>query len=113
MKKVILFALVSIFLMSCGGSGQNPDDYITFGQAFNHVSKSTSYWLFALILTAATVGYWIYAGIANKKGADGKGLAVIGFAITAACLFAWFFRPCEVAANTTVEQMLRGVYIGY
>ena len=111
--KVLLFALTAMFLMSCGGAGQNPDDYITFGQAFSHVSESASYWIFAIATSILTVGYWIYAVAANKSGADGRGLALIGFVVTAACLFAWLFRPAEVAANTTVEQMLRGVYIGY
>lgn len=113
MKKLIFFAVSAMFLMSCGGAGQNPDDYITFGQAFNHVSESSSYWIFSIVTTIVMVGYWVYAIKANKSGADGRGLALIAFVITAACLFAWLFRPAEVAANTTVEQAARGVFIGY
>lgn len=113
MKKLILFAFTAMFLMSCGGAGQQPTDYITFGQAFNHVSQSFTYWLFVVLTTAGT-GLFFYKAIqANKSGADGRGLALLAFVFIVLTAFAWLYRPCEVAANTTVEQAARGVFIGY
>jgi len=109
MKKLILFAFTAMFLMSCGGAGQNPDDYITFGQAFSHVSKSFWYWFFIVLAILPPIGY-IAAYYMGKI--DEVDLRLL-FALLALLLFAIFFRPCEVAANTTVEQAARGVYIGY
>jgi hypothetical protein len=109
MKNLIVFALCSMFLISCGGAGQKPDDYITFGQAWNHVSESGAYWVWVGISGALLLGYIL--GVAFGKIEELK-LPLLGLLIgfLAFCLF---MRPCEVAANTTVEQAARGVFIGY
>lgn len=114
MKKLLLFILSAITLMSCGGSGQLPTDYITFGQAFSHVSQSAEYWAWVVGvgLISAVAGYKLVKGY-NDGEVEGKTIGLYGSIMLAANLFVWLMRPCEVAANTTVEQMLRGVYIGY
>lgn len=114
MKKLFLFAMFSIFLMSCGGAGQQPTDNITWGQAFNHVSHSLSYWLFIIIAAGVAVyGGWKIYKAYDAKDIDGGLFVMYAFLILALNLTVWLVRPSEVAANTTVEQMLRGVYIGY
>lgn len=109
MKKLILFSLFAILLMSCGGAGKAPTDYITFGTAFGHVAKSFSYWLFILLASVPLISY-IYAAASGKI--DRFNLLLLFLFVT---LFAFsiFFRPCEIAANTTVEQAARGAWIGY
>lgn len=111
MKSIILFAICSIFLMSCGGAGNLPSDNITWGTAFNHVSKSGSYWFFIAFITVI-LGLYIYGTQKKGDGWDGKAF-LFAFLILAALMIAIFIRPSEVAANTTVEQAARGVWIGY
>lgn len=104
---------MAFFLMSCGGSGQHPEDFITWGQAFQHVSHSFGYWLF-VVTTTLLLAFVIAAVIkANKQGQDGANLSVFVFIALVLCLCAWFIRPSEIAANTTVEQAARGIFIGY
>lgn len=115
MRKIILFAMASLFLMSCGGPGKNPDDLITWGQAWNHVSHSWGYWIPLLVVTLIGGYFLVYRTIVKYKAGDIDGGAatwrflafVVAFAI---CLL---IRPCEVAANTTVDQALRNKWIGY
>lgn len=111
LKDIIIFALCSLFLMSCGGAGQLPDDNITWGTAFAHVSHSFGYWIF-IIIFALVLGYYIYSVQKARNGWTGKEF-LIAFGIFAALMIAIFIRPSEVAANTTVEQAARGVWIGY
>lgn len=105
---------MAIFLMSCGGAGQEPTDYITVGQAFNHVSQSFSYWMWVVpaMLVLVIGGYKLIKGYSDGE-IEGKTVAFYGFILVTLNLCVWLIRPCDVAANTTVEQMLRGVYIGY
>lgn len=117
MKKLLFFTLSMITAMlfiSCGGAGLEPTDNITLGQAFDHVSKSFGYWVF-IILAAAIGGYVAFRVIKQyEKTQDwttGNSLAI--FAILVVLSLTIFMRPCEVAANTTVEQAARGVFIGY
>lgn len=114
MKKVILFALVAMFLMSCGGAGKAPEDYITLGQAFSHVAKSFGYWVWIIVVALGSSVFW-FKFLKGKAGHNpGLGTTLpLMFATLLLLMIAIFMRPCEVAANTTVEQMLRGVYIGY
>lgn len=113
MKKLLLFICSAVLIMSCGRGSQQPTDYITFGQAFSHVSQSFNYWFFVILSSLALIVYVPMANKLNRKGTSGKGLSIVFFALLVLCAFAWLYRPAEVAANTTVEQMLRGVYIGY
>jgi len=100
---------MAMFLMSCGGAGQLPTDNITWGQAFNHVSQSFGYWIF-IIIAAGVLGSYIFAVAKGKV--DTLSLPLL-FGLVGFLLFTIFFRPSEVAANTTVEQAARGVFIGY
>ena len=111
MRKLILFSLMAVLLMSCGGAGQLPTDNITFGTAWHHVSKSFGYWIFVIIAIALIAGY-VYRTAKSEDGWYGQSY-LISFALLLILLFAIFFRPCEVAANTAVEQAARGVFIGY
>lgn len=109
MKKLLLFSICAILLMSCGGAGVDPSDNITFGQAFSKVSRSFSYWLWIVIACLPLV---VYLGITLWGKVEEFKLPIL-FVLVAVLLIAIFMRPCEVAANTTVEQAARGVYIGY
>lgn len=111
MKKLILFSLMAVLLMSCGGAGQKPDDYITWGAAFNHVSHSFSYWLW-IIVTIVVTAVYVYFTSKSKNGWD-LGKTLVLFALLVLFMLAFFMRPSEVATGTTVEQAARGVYIGY
>lgn len=111
MKRLLAFIPVLLIMVSCGGAGQLPTDNITWGSAFHHVSQSFGYWIF-IILFAAVLGGYIFMVQKKKDGWDGKKF-LIAFAIFAALMIAIFIRPSEVAANTTVEQAARGVFIGY
>ena len=105
---------MAIFLMSCGGAGKEPTDYITVGQAFNHVSLSFSYWIWIIpaMLGLIIGGYKLIKGYSDGE-IEGKTVGFYGFVLVALNLCAWLIRPCDVAANTTVEQAARGVFIGF
>ncbi len=111
---MLLFLIVIMLLISCGGKGQLPTDNITWGQAFNHVSESYGYWVFVIIgaILALGVGFKLYTGY-KKGNLSGMQVTLWGFGVLAFNLCAWLIRVSEVAANTTVEQAARGVFIGY
>lgn len=115
MKKLILFLLGAMFLMSCGGAGQQPTDYITMGQAWHHVAQSWGYWIPLIIVTIIGGYFMAYKPIMKYKLGDidsGQATFLVVLFL-AAFLFTLLVRPCEVAANTTVEQAARGGWIGY
>ncbi len=109
MKKTIVFALCAILLMSCGGAGQLPTDNVTFGQAWNHVSQSFSYWLWLVVAVVASA----IAIYKKSKSENTDGIHVYYGLAALFILLTLLVRPCEVAANTTVEQAARGAWIGY
>jgi len=115
MKKFLQFLSVCMILFvacSCG-TATDPNANITFQQAFSHCLTITSYITFAIIGTIIGVGSIIGSAISNKnQGGSGKTVALFAVGIIIiACV--WLIRPCEVAANTTVEQANRGVWIGW
>lgn len=114
MKKLILFALTAMFLMSCGGEGLLPTDNITWGTALGYCMTTASYWIFLVLGVVAFVAA-LYLSIKKYRNADWDGMKATlvtagGFVIFCCC---FFIRPSEIAANTTVEQFARGVVIGY
>lgn len=114
MRKIIMFALASMFLISCGGDGKEPTDLISMGTAFNHCFSTTSYvlWLIASIIVLGVVVFFSLKAYRNGD-VDGKGFTwrvLLGLAFFLACLLV---RPAEIANNTTVEQAARGAWIGY
>lgn len=86
---------------------------ISFLEAWAHVAKSGSYWLW-LILATFLASAVIYVVIHEYKK---KALTIVHFlalfAVGCIFLLALLMRPAEVAGNTTKEQAARGVYIGY
>jgi hypothetical protein len=114
MKKLLMFSLVVMFLVSCGGKGQAPTDYITLGQAFGVVSHTFSYWLWLVVcaILFVAVAYTLIQSYREDQEWS-VGYSVVSFIITMLLLCAIFIRPCEIAANTTVEQLHRGGIIGY
>lgn len=89
-------------------------DNISLGQAFAHVSQSTSYWVWLIIASCLSIGVFVVLIKKYKNGdLEGKDVAKFGAIALVIFLFALLMRPCEVAANTTKEQAARGVYIGY
>ena len=114
MKKLILFSLLAIFLMSCGGAGTLPTDNITVGQAFNHVSQYFSYWVWIIPASILlTVGVFLIIKRYRDCEINGWQVAMYFFITLTINLCVWLIRPCDVAANTTVEQAARGVFIGF
>lgn len=105
----VILLFITIALASCGGNGVVPDDYISWGQAFDHVSKSFSYWLF-ILLAAAPMVYYVWSVVKGKVETFSLPLMFVFLVLIALAIF---MRPSEVAANTTVEQAARGVFIGY
>lgn len=107
MNKLIGFLILSLFVMGCGVA-TNPEDNITFQQAFNHVAKNFSYWLFiGLSVVPAAVYIFLY----YRGKIDEVDLKVL-FGLLVLLMIAIFIRPAEIAANTTVEMASRGVFIG-
>lgn len=109
--KQLLFLLTIVLLASCGGAGVQPTDNITWSTAFNHVSQSFSYWLWVVLTLAAAVAY-VWAVTTSKEGWN-QTRALIFFVVLALLMAAIMYLPSEIAANTTVEQASRGVFIGY
>lgn len=110
MKKFVFFAFAAVLLMSCGGPGVQPMDNITLGQAFGHVAQSGVYWLFVIAAALAL----IVACVLISRGPGWTGQTfLVAFALLAVLLLAIFLRPCDVAANTTVEQAMRDKWLGY
>lgn len=97
--------------MSCD-SHSLPTDNISFGQAFSYCSTLTGYWVWVIIAVAAAIGIGIYLYKNYQKTQEwsgGKG--VILMVCLALILCSILIPPANVAANTTVEQAARGVYI--
>lgn len=114
MKQLIFLFMTCLFLASCGGAGQLPTDYITFGQAFSHCASTGSYWLWvgiALLVSGVTL-FFLFRAYGKSQDWSG-GYTLVLFACVVILFLAFLMRPAEVAANTTVEQAARGVYIGY
>ena len=86
---------------------------ISLLEAFKHCAQSGSYWLWIVIATIIFIGGCV--GLKKSYDKDGwsTGKNYVLFALLAILLSAIFFRPTDIAANTTKEQAARGVYIGY
>ena len=111
MKQLFFYFTAILLLTSCGGTGIEPTDNITWGQAFSHVSGSFGYWLWVFVAFTALV---VYIGIITKsKEGWNQGKVLVLFLFLALFMFSVMYLPSEIAANTTVEQAARGVYIGY
>lgn len=105
---VLIFAVLSVALMSCGTTTGDPTvDNIGFSEAWKHVAGFTSYWVW-LILAAIPLIVYIGYLIVNGNAVPNHWII---FALLALFLFAMLMPPGECAANTTVEQAARGVYI--
>ncbi len=109
--KQLLFLLSIVLLASCGGAGVQPTDNITWGTAFNHVSQSFYYWLWVVLAVAAAVAY-VWAITTSKDGWNQTRVLIL-FVALALVMASIMYLPSEIAANTTVEQAARGVFIGY
>ncbi len=108
--KFFLASLASLLLMAGCSSGVLPSDPVGLPVAFAHCAESTSYWIWGIIVSLFSLGgiWWNF-----KAGKAGGGNNIVFFVCAAAILFVWFYRPSEIAWNTTVEQAARGVWIGY
>lgn len=83
---------------------------ITWGQAFEHCIHTGSYATFLLIGIIVFIFAIVYAlkwAPTWKEGVIAIGVALFFFFL---CLF---MRPSEVAANTSVDNAAKGVYLGY
>lgn len=104
----LLFILLTIGLASCGKTTGDPTvDNITFSQAWGHVAGFASYWVWLLLSIIPAVIYIFYV-IVNK---DAELKLPILFVVLAIFLFGLLYAPAECAANTTIEQAARGVFI--
>jgi hypothetical protein len=114
MKSLLLFVMCSVFLMSCGGAGHLPTDNVSLGQAFGHVAQSFGYWVWVILTVIGTVVTLVISlKQYGNRDIDGKAFSLRMAVCIALLLLAVLMRPCEVAANTTVEQAARGAWIGY
>ena len=85
---------------------------ISIFKAFGEVMSHGSYWLWlfmALAVCAATYFFVLKEDI--EKGGWTMYTILISFACIVLFFAALLIAPCEMAANTTVEQAARGVYI--
>lgn len=114
MKKLLFIILPFVLLTACGGPGILPTDNITLGQAFAHCTSTTSYWLWIGIVLAAS-GLICLLWYRAEKNAEVNVYVklILTFIMVAAIISSIFMRPCDVAANTSVEMMQRGHYLGY
>lgn len=114
---VLVFAVLSVALMSCGSTTGNPlVDKISFGQAWGHVVTFGSYWQWLGLSFIPVVAYalyligaWPFKTINPNKDAEISGFIV--FVCVALVAAALLIPPAECAANTTIEQAARGVFI--
>jgi hypothetical protein len=110
MKNLIMFIIAAIFLMSCGTTTGDPEvDTIGIGTAFGIVSKSFTYWLFIILALIPPI---VYIGMYYAGKIDEVNLIVL-FGFLALLMFAIFYRPAEIAANTSIAAFNRGNIIGY
>lgn len=105
---VLVFILLTIGFASCGKTTGDPYvDNITFGQAWGHVAKFASYWWWLAGSIVPLAAYLLYLGF-NKNSRANSWLL---FGFIGLFLFALLMPPGECAANTTIEQAARGVFI--
>lgn len=111
--RVLIFLLIStLFIASCK-DGTQPNDNISFGHAFRYCTSLFWYW-FWVVIAVVLGGGGIYFGLwrnYQKKQDWSGGHSVVLFIIVALIFAAFLATPASVAANTTVEQAARGVYI--
>jgi hypothetical protein len=110
MNKVTVFILSAFMLTSCD-SHDKPTDNISFGQAWGYSFGLGAYWIWLILAVAALLvgGYLLKKVHAAGKWSGGHTAIV---AVLVALVFAALLAtPASIAANTTVEQAARGVYI--
>jgi peptidoglycan/LPS O-acetylase OafA/YrhL len=114
MKNLILFAFACLLLASCGGAGKELSDNISVSQAMHHCAHTFYYWLWIVITAILFAGLSLGFYVNYKQGGDWTvGTTIILIVVFALLITAILMRPCEIAANTTVEQAARGAFIGY
>lgn len=111
MKSLLMFLIMSFFLISCGthGTGNAEVDTISLGTAFGIVAKSFSYWLFIVLSLIPTV---VYLFLYYKGKVEEVDLKIL-FGCVVLISLAVLMRPCEIAANTSLAAFERGNIIGY
>lgn len=113
LKDIIIGMVLILFFGSCGVN-TNPSDNITFGQAFSHCASTLSYWLWLIPLGIVMLTGWYFTWRAYSNDQEWTtGKTLICFGLFALFMVSLFMMPAEIAANTTVEQAARGVFIGY
>lgn len=109
--KYLLFILCSFVLFSCD-SHSAPNDNISFGQSWSYAWTLPGYyiWVIIAVIGGAIAGYFLKKDYEKKGGWSGGHTAILVVIVVglAAALLA---APASIAANTTVEQAARGVYI--
>jgi len=113
MKHLKFFSLLvfaMLFFTSCE-KGVDPQDPVGLLVAFSHCFGLTSYLVWGFLITGV-VGLAIFQMIKNYQK-TGNFSQILLFFLIAALLFAWLYRPSEIAWNTTVEQAAKGVWIGF
>lgn len=107
-KNGAAIVVLALLLASCGTQTGDPNvDTISFSQAWSHVAGFTSYWVWLFLSVLPTVVYVMYL-IVNK---DSQLNLILLFVCLALLMAGMLYAPAECAANTTIEQAARGVYI--
>lgn len=111
MNKVTLFILTMLTLTSCD-SHDKPTDNISFGQAWGYAATFGSYWLWLVLalLGCGAAGWFLQRNYSKSQNWSGGQTAIV-VVLLALFLAALLATPASIAANTTVEQAARGVYI--
>lgn len=109
--KYLLFILCSFVLFSCD-SHSAPSDNISFGQAWKYAWTLPGYYLplIAVVLLSAVLGFFLKKDYEKQGGWTGVHIAILA-AIVIGFAAALLAAPASIAANTTIEQAARGVYI--
>lgn len=90
------------------------DKTISLGQAFAHCASTTSYWVWiAIVLAFIAIGSFIMWKVSKTTEINGFVKIIVVFAFLAALFLSVFMRPCDVAANTSIEMAAKGHYLGY
>jgi hypothetical protein len=89
---------------------------ISLALAFHHCASTSSYWIWLAVVLAICLGGWVAILVSAKKKPEwdpNTVMLVWGVACLFAIAIAVFARPCDVAANTSVNMAAKGLWLGY
>lgn len=93
----------------------DPNKTISFGTAFAHCASTSSWWLSLGITVLILVALWIALEVeAKKANFDPSNVEKVLLVVTVFAIgLALLMRPAEVAANTSIAEAAKGLWLGY